>query len=155
MSPPRVLPFPAVRRPACLAASVLAGAGACLSLAPPAVAQPDPAGLTSLGVTVAAVASPGDVRRWEVRTQDLTLSRTLERWAAEAGYRLRWDAARNFVIGAPDVYEGRFEDALQAVLGSAGLRGSDYPLEACIYANRPPLVRVTRLGEQTRECEAP
>ena len=92
---------------------------------------------------------------WEVLPQDITLARTLERWAALAGYRLRWDADRNFLIAASDRYEGGFEDALRAVLGSAGIRQSDYPLEACIYANLPPLVRVTRLGEQARECDKP
>jgi hypothetical protein len=92
--------------------------------------------------------------RWEVRTQDITLSRTLERWAATAGYRLKWDASRNFLIGAPSAFEGDFEKALQAVLGSVGIRESDYPLEACIYANTPPLVRVTRQGEQAGECHA-
>jgi len=92
---------------------------------------------------------------WEVLPQDITLARTLERWAASAGYRLRWDADRNFLIAASDRYEGGFEEALRAVLGSAGIRQSDYPLEACIYANLPPLVRVTRLGEQARECDKP
>jgi hypothetical protein len=92
--------------------------------------------------------------RWDVRTQDITLAHTLERWALAAGYRLKWDAQRNFLIGAPDTYGGTFESAVQAVLGSAGIRDSDYPLEACIYANTPPLVRVTRAGEQARECAA-
>jgi hypothetical protein len=39
-------------------------------------------------------------------------------------------------------------------LSSPGIRMSDFPLEACIYANTPPLVRITRQGEQTRECAA-
>ena len=95
------------------------------------------------------------VRRWRVLTQDITLARTLERWAGEAGYRIKWDAQRNFLIGAPDCVVGSFETALQSVLGSAGIRESDYPLEACIYANTPPLVRITRQGEQARECVAP
>jgi len=101
-----------------------------------------------------AAAASAPAARWEVRTQDITLSHTLERWAAQAGYRLKWDASRNFLIGAPDVYDGGFEDALLAVLASAGIRASDYPLEACIYANTPPLVRITRQGEQARECHA-
>jgi hypothetical protein len=92
---------------------------------------------------------------WHVLTQDITLARTLERWGAEAGFRVKWDAQRNFLIGAPDSIEGTFETALQSVLGSAGIRQSDYPLEACIYANTPPLVRITRQGEQARECVAP
>jgi len=92
---------------------------------------------------------------WSVLVQDITLARTLERWGAQAGYRVKWDARRNFLVGAPDSVDGSFETALETLLGSAGIRQSDYPLEACIYANTPPLVRVTRLGEQARECEAP
>ena len=119
-----------------------------------AMPAPTPAPSRPPSAPAPAPASPAAPLRWEVRTQDITLSRTLERWAAQAGYRLKWDAARNFLIGASDVYQGGFEDALQAVLGSAGIRGSDYPLEACIYANTPPLVRITRQGEQSRECHA-
>jgi hypothetical protein len=92
---------------------------------------------------------------WNVLVQDITLARTLERWGAQAGYRVKWDAQRNFLIGAPDSMDGSFETALKAVLNSAGIRQSDYPLEACIYANSPPLVRITRQGEQARECDAP
>jgi hypothetical protein len=95
------------------------------------------------------------VARWSVLVQDITLARTLERWAAQAGVRVKWDAQRNFLIGAPDSVEGTFETALKAILSSAGIRQSDYPLEACIYANTPPLVRITRAGEQARECDAP
>jgi hypothetical protein len=97
----------------------------------------------------------GAATRWSVLVQDITLARTLERWGAQAGYRVKWDAQRNFLIGAPDSVDGTFEAALKAILGSAGIRQSDYPLEACIYANTPPLVRITRQGEQARECEAP
>ncbi len=93
--------------------------------------------------------------RWTVLVQDITLARTLERWGAQAGYRVKWDAQRNFLVGAPDSVEGSFETALRALLNSAGIRQSDYPLEACIYANTPPLVRITRQGEQSRECDAP
>jgi hypothetical protein len=101
-----------------------------------------------------AASAAGLPQRWEVLTQDITLARTLERWAGAAGYRIKWDAQRNFLIGAPDSVQGSFETALQTVLGSAGIRQSDYPLEACIYANSPPLVRITRQGEQARECTA-
>lgn len=95
-----------------------------------------------------------DVATWEVKASDVTLARTFERWALTAGHKLKWDASRNFLIGAPDHYVGTFEDALQHVLRSPGIRYSDYPLEACVYANTPPLVRITRLGEQARECSA-
>ena len=99
-----------------------------------------------------AVGAPAGT--WRVLTQDITLARTIERWAQQAGYRVKWDAQRNFLIGAPDSVDGTFETALTTVLNSAGIRQSDYPLEACIYANSPPLVRITRQGEQARECEA-
>jgi hypothetical protein len=101
-----------------------------------------------------AAAADSTAGHWNVLVQDITLARTLERWGAQAGYRVKWDAQRNFLIGAPDSVDGSFETALRAVLDSAGIRQSDYPLEACIYANTPPLVRITRQGEQARECEA-
>ena len=100
-------------------------------------------------------AAEAPVAHWSVLVQDITLARTLERWGAQAGVRVKWDAQRNFLIGAPDSVEGTFETALKAILSSAGIRQSDYPLEACIYANTPPLVRITRQGEQARECDAP
>jgi hypothetical protein len=121
------------------------------------VAQPwHAAGEAALPVAPYAGTSPADpsMARWSVLVQDITLARTLERWGAQAGYRVKWDAQRNFLIGAPDSMEGTFETALRAILGSAGIRQSDYPLEACIYANTPPLVRITRQGEQARECDA-
>lgn len=100
-----------------------------------------------------AASSPGaNEQRWEVKASDVTLAKTLERWAAAGGHKLKWDASRNFLIGAPDLYVGTFEGALQHVLRSPGIRYSDYPLEACVYANTPPLVRITRQGEQSREC---
>jgi len=102
-----------------------------------------------------ATAADPALAHWSVLVQDITLARTLERWGAQAGYRVKWDAQRNFLIGAPDSVEGTFETALKAILSSAGIRQSDYPLEACIYANTPPLVRITRQGEQARECDAP
>jgi Toxin co-regulated pilus biosynthesis protein Q len=116
--------------------------------ADPAVALPVP----PFSPPAASGASPV---HWRVLVQDITLEHTLQRWGAQAGYRVKWDAQRNFLIGAPNSVEGTFESALKAVLESAGIRQSDYPLEACIYANTPPLVRITRLGEQARECEAP
>ena len=110
--------------------------------------------LPVLPYAAALAADPG-AGRWSVLVQDITLARTLERWGSQAGYRVKWDAQRNFLIGAPDTLDGTFETALKAILNSAGIRQSDYPLEACIYANTPPLVRITRQGEQARECDAP
>jgi hypothetical protein len=142
--------------------SLLAGLACASALAQAtqsfqAVAQPwrtsgEP-GLPVVPYSGAAAADPV-AGHWVVMVQDITLARTLERWGAQAGYRVKWDAQRNFLIGAPDSVDGTFEAALKAVLSSAAIRQSDYPLEACIYANTPPLVRITRQGEQTRECDA-
>jgi hypothetical protein len=129
-------------------------ASAVAMAAPHSASQPASQAASQAAEAVLPAASPVP-SIWEVQTQDITLARTLERWATSAGYKLRWDADRNFLVAATDRYEGTFESAVQAVLNSAGIRQSDYPLEACIYANRPPLVRITRLGEQARECEAP
>jgi len=144
---------------------LLAASNARAGLAPAsepvqAVAHPWRAGAEAEAVLPVApyaggVAPAPGATRWSVLVQDITLARTLERWAAQAGYRVKWDAQRNFLIGAPDSVEGSFETALKKLLDSAGIRQSDYPLEACIYANTPPLVRITRQGEQARECEAP
>lgn len=140
--------------------TALACAGALAQSAPSfqAVAQPwRAAGEAALPVSPyhdpGASTDPA-AAHWSVLVQDITLARTLERWGAQAGYRVKWDAQRNFLIGAPDSVEGTFEAALKAILNSSGIRQSDYPLEACIYANTPPLVRITRQGEQARECDA-
>ena len=132
---------------------VAARAGEPLQTAPPLSYA---AGEPALPVAPYAGTQTGDAPavHWTVLVQDITLARTLERWGAQAGVRVKWDAQRNFLIGAPDSVEGTFETALKAILSSAGIRQSDYPLEACIYANTPPLVRITRQGEQARECDA-
>lgn len=120
-----------------------------------AAAQGVPAG-TALppSTEIVVKASTDSVRQWEVLTTDVTLAKTFERWAAIAGYRMKWDATRSFLIDGPNTFQGTFEDAVAAVLATPGIQMGDYPLEACIYTNTRPLVRITRQGEQTRECEA-
>ena len=98
-----------------------------------------------------AAVDPGS--RWDVKVTDVTILKTFERWAGQAGYRLKWDAEKNFLVGAPDVIDGTFESAVLAVLGSPGISQSDYTLGACIYANTPPLIRITRRGAEGKDCE--
>jgi len=102
-----------------------------------ALARPLPTGTTG-GMATASAA-----KRWEVRTADLTL---------KAGYRVRWDAKKNLLVEAPDVFVGTFEQAMRQALSSPGIAYGDYPLEACVYPNNPLLIRITRQGEQAREC---
>lgn len=91
-------------------------------------------------------------RRWELKLQDVTLNKAFTRWAAEAGYRVRWDARKHVVIGSPETYEMPFEQAVTAALSSPGIQASEYPLDVCFYPNNPPLARITRRGEQDKEC---
>lgn len=90
---------------------------------------------------------------WDVAIKDVHLANTFQRWAAKAGWRVRWDAAKNVMVEAPDTFNGSFEDAVTAQLASPGIAYSAYPLEVCFYPNTPPLARITRKGEQVKECQ--
>lgn len=90
---------------------------------------------------------------WEIRLQDVNLANTFSRWATESGWRVRWDARKHILVEAPDRINGSFESAVTAVLEGPGIAGSAYPLEVCFYPNTPPLARVTRKGEQDKECQ--
>lgn len=115
------------------AAKMLPTTGAALA-APAASAAP-------------VVTSPATVSNWVVSLQDVTLAKSLERWAKDAGWRVRWDAAKNVMVDAPNTYSGTFEAAVTAALSSPGITNSEYPLEVCFYPNTPPLARITRRGE--------
>lgn len=91
--------------------------------------------------------------QWELRTDDVRLDRALRRWAKDAGYTIRWDADRYVLIAASTTFTGTFENAVEQVLDTPGIKLSEYPLEACVYANEPPLLRITRLGDQKEECK--
>lgn len=103
---------------------------------------------------IVAVAQPvAPVKFWEVRQDDLNLANAFTRWAKDAGYRVRWDARKNSMIEGPDQISGSFEDAISYVLAGPSISESAYPLEVCFYPNTPPLARVTRKGEQDKECK--
>lgn len=121
--------------------------------AKPAQAQ-QPAVATAAAAPPAPVFLVASVPRWEVLASDVLLSKTLARWAQAAGYQLKWDALRNFQIGGLSSWSGDLETAVYALLNTPGIRLSEYPLEACVYPNSPPLLRITRKGEQARECVA-
>jgi hypothetical protein len=90
--------------------------------------------------------------QWELRVEDGRLDKTIRRWAKEAGYTFRWDADRYVMIAAGTTFSGTFEHAVEQVLETPGIKNSEYPLEACVYNNEPPLLRITRLGDQKEEC---
>lgn len=90
-------------------------------------------------------------QQWQVKVSDIRLETTIDRWAKQASYTLVWDADRHILITAEDTFNGTFEEALNRILNSPAVRGSDYPLEAVIYQNNPPVVRITGLGEQSNK----
>ncbi len=90
---------------------------------------------------------------WTVDVRDVTLANTFTRWAEAAGQRVRWDADKHILVDAPDTLRGTFEDAITAVLSSPGIAQGAFPLEVCFYPNNPPLARITRKGEQGKECK--
>lgn len=111
-----------------------------------------------LGAPTSAVNGEGALtavlpqRIWRVLVEDIRLSTTVERWSRDAGYRLIWDAKKQVLLSAADSSTGTFEEALKRALSSPAILKSEYPLEACFYPNTPPIVRITRQGEQTEEC---
>lgn len=92
------------------------------------------------------------IMRWDILPTDTRLAVTLERWAKTAGKRLLWDAQSHVIHSSSDSFEGTLSQALERVLSSPAIANSNYPLEVCEYPNQPPVLRVTRKGEQ-KECK--
>lgn len=102
---------------------------------------------------VAAQQARKSLRQFEVRLSDVRLHVAMQRWAAESGARLRWDADKHVLISAPMVFETT--DVLNAIgmaLSTPGIANSSHPLEVCEYPNVPRLLRITRQGEQAKDC---
>lgn len=89
---------------------------------------------------------------WEMRLQDITLAQTLQRWSQQAGWKLIWDVDKHIMIDSPHQFKGSFEEAISLLLAAPSLAASGLPLEVCFYPNTPPLARITRKGEQDKEC---
>src|SRR5260364_231830 len=100
-----------------------------------------------------AAESAGDTPRamhWTVRAQDLTLRRTLMRWAAQAGWQVSWDIRVDYPVQLEGAFSGSFTDAVEQFANA--LRHSDYPLLVCLYeANQ--VVRVLHYGDR-KQCDA-
>lgn len=108
---------------------------------------------TATASPVTKVTAAGASQMWTVETRDINLANTFQRWAGAAGWRVRWDAAMHVMVEAPDSVSGSFEDAITAQLSSPGIANSAYPLEVCFYPNTPPLARITRKGDQAKDCQ--
>jgi hypothetical protein len=92
-------------------------------------------------------------RAFEVRLNDIRLATAFERWARDSGERIRWDADKHLLIEAPMTFMATDAfDAITQALSTPGILNSEYPLEVCEYPNTPTLLRVTRQGEQAKDC---
>lgn len=89
---------------------------------------------------------------WTLDARDVNYFNALQRWGKIANYQVRWDAPKHFLIDAAGSFEGSFEEAVTSVLSNPGIQNSMLPLEVCFYPNTPPLARITRKGEQEKEC---
>jgi hypothetical protein len=94
-----------------------------------------------------------EIKQYDVYVSDVRLAVSLQRWAAQDGVRLRWDADKHLLITAPMAFQARSAfEAITQVLSTSGIRLGPYPLEVCEYPNTPPLLRVTRQGDQVKDC---
>ena len=105
-------------------------------------------------VQVQPVKQHGPIQKsWSLDIKDVNYYGAFQRWATEAGYQVRWDADKHFLVEAVDTFSGSFEDAVTGVLKNPAVAFSKYPLEVCFYPNTPPLARITRKGVQEKECQ--
>ena len=143
-------------------AAAAAVAGSCvLAQEVELVAKPFRAAAPALSLPVAPYRVPGQVaepvrgtavKTWDVDVKDVNIAGTFVKWGRAAGWQVRWDANKHILVDAPDRLAGSFEDAVRAVLEAPGIAQSSYPLEVCFYPNTPPLARITRKGDQSKEC---
>jgi hypothetical protein len=90
---------------------------------------------------------------WDINLKDIHLGNTFARWGQSKGWTVIWDAPKNIMIEATSVFTGELPEAINQVLSSPGIANSAFPLEACVYPNTPPLVRITLKGEQEVDCK--
>lgn len=118
-----------------------------------AAATGGPATAPAAPASAPAVAPPPPLKNYEVRLNDIKLATAMQRWAGDAGVRVRWDADRHVLISAPMTFRGGdVMEAITQALSTPGIRNSDYPLEVCEYPNVPRLLRITRQGDQAKDC---
>lgn len=125
------------------------------AIAPSKVEKPNVTVTQMRGSTVSItpiIAAPAAkmVPSWEVKVSDVTLRKTLLRWAKQAGWQLSWEVKVDYPVQLEAIYLGSFDSAVEQY--TAALRGSDYPLIACFYdGNR--VVRVLHFGEM-KSCDS-
>lgn len=138
-----------------VAPSVAPGGGAVAS--PLVGAKPSPADLAatadgqkaSAPAAAASAPAPEPVATkpvpeiWKVEATDVTLSRTLKRWAEKSGMPVVWDAEQDKPALAGQ-YEGTFEEAVEKLMIDS--KYSRYKVHACAFDN------VIRILHESQLC---
>ena len=155
---PPLQPLPQVALPNPFANTAPAQPQPPIQQAAPAIPAPIGSAVPPTSISPQAVLPPPQQVQsaasvWSLELSDITIANAFQRWARTSGYKIKWDAARNILVGAPDQVDGTFEQAVAKVLASPGIRNGEYPLEVCFYPNTPKLARITRRGEQEKECQ--
>lgn len=84
----------------------------------------------------------GRIEHWTIGPADRRLSIALQRWCAQTGWQLVWEAERDFPVEVQVGISGTFVEALHQVMDS--LSDSDYPLQAVLNP-RTQVLRVRHL----------
>ena len=98
-----------------------------------------PADATSISEADRTVVAVNAV--WSIELLDKRLSSVIQRWAAQSGWQLVWEAERDFLIDAALHVEGDFLFAVDATMRA--LAETDYPLQA-IANKKTRVLRVIR-----------
>lgn len=93
--------------------------------------------------SVANEPESGPFDQWSLSPADRRLSIVLQRWSAQAGWQLVWEAERDFPVGIQTVLKGTLAEALQTVMRSVAY--SDYPLQVVMNPN-DRVIRVRHLS---------
>lgn len=93
------------------------------------------------------VAALGPVEHWTLSPQDRRLSVAMQRWTAQVGWQLLWEAERDFPIEVQVQITGTLSSALEQIMAS--LQDSDYPLQVVVNT-QTRVLRVRRQHEMRR-----
>lgn len=87
-----------------------------------------------------AVVTP-EAATWEITASDGTISRALQRWAAEAKVQLIYEAPLD-IAAVPTKYTGSYFESLERVLSDTV--NGNYPLHGCQYDNTTRILHVSQ-----------
>ncbi|MDI9332503.1 MAG: TcpQ domain-containing protein [Alphaproteobacteria bacterium] len=82
------------------------------------------------------------VQKFDTLPTDRSVSRLLERWARQSGVGFVWNAKSDVTLSSQDRFIGTIEQATERLIGGV----SGITLQACIYSNNPPVIRITESG---------